>query len=134
MKQNLYSFSLFLNTYNFPIFKNSRRKTFWVVLIFDGFSIFRIFFSPFYGWVTFPESAEFSMRFWRCLLSKLKFLLQISLTGDGLFGAKSLWANHSIFFFHHLVRSHHSTDLDFFRSTDYRAQSADCLTFFSLSF
>ena len=33
--------SLFFNTYNFPIFKNCRRKTVWVVRIFDGFLIFR---------------------------------------------------------------------------------------------
>ena len=49
--KNLYSFSLFLNTCNFPIFKNCRRKTAWVVLIFDRFSIFQISFSPFYRWV-----------------------------------------------------------------------------------
>ena len=39
-----------------------------------------------------------------------------------------------LFLFNHLVRSHHLIDLDFFRSTYYRAQSEDSLTFFPLPF
>ena len=57
IKQNLYTFSLFffLNTYNFSILKNCRRKTIWVVLIFDGFSIFRFLSLFFTGEWVFPE-------------------------------------------------------------------------------
>ena len=112
MKQNLYNFSLFLNTYNFSILKNCRRKTVWVVLIFDGFSIFRFFSLFFMGECLFPELVDISDLVLTLTLSKLNFtlftgelsgdgwiqhvvlmlasvqtkiLLQISLTGDGLF-------------------------------------------------
>ena len=112
MKQDLFSFSFsFLNTYNFPIFRNCRRKTVWVVLIFDKFQYSNSFLS-FLRVSDLSESAEISVflsltsvqklcstlftgDFPRSQLNsaclsnadfcpKLKILLQISLTGNGL--------------------------------------------------
>ena len=75
MKYNIYSFS-FLNTYNFPIFKIWRRKTVWPVLIFDGFSIFRVFFSLFFtGECLFPRLADLGDLVLTLALSKLNFTL-----------------------------------------------------------
>ena len=132
------TFKVFLNTYNFPIFKIWKRKMVWTVLLFNGFSIFR-FYLFLRGSYLFPELAEISILFqrwicpnWRfysfygwaisfrsCLqhfvstpdLSKLKILLQFFLTRAGLFGAKILLTNHSTF---PLPPPRRMIDLDFF--------------------
>ena len=131
MKQNLDSFSLFfLNTYNFPIFKNCRRKTVWVVLIFDRFSIFR-FLSLFFTVECLPGAGWSQRSGSNAGFIQTKILLQISLTRDGLFRAKSLWTNHPTFPLSPPCRVTPFNDLDFFRSPDQRAQSAESLRFLS---
>ena len=62
----------------------------------------------------FPELADLSNLVAMLDLSKLKILLQISLTHAGLFDAKIVSTNHSTFPLHHLAESCHSIDLDFF--------------------
>ena len=84
MKQNLFSFSLsFFNTYNFPIFRNCRRKTVEVVLIFDEFQCSNSFLS-FLQVSDLSDSAEISVFLSLTSVQKLKILLQISLTGNGI--------------------------------------------------
>ena len=129
--------------------------------IFDGFRMFRFLSFYFYGWVTFRDGGyqhvvltDFCPKLCSTLCTgdfprsrlnsaclsnadfcpKLKILLQISPRGNSIFGAKSLWTNHSTFLFHYPVRSCYSIDLDFFRSTDYWSQSACSLTFFRIPF
>ena len=155
MKQNplssshFFFFFFFLLTYNFPIFWKGRRKTVYVVLVFDEV-YFRFLSLFFYGWVTSPKSAEsasFSADF--CPKTKDSFygrfspeltvnrhlspptsvpktedsFSQISLTEKWHFGAKGLWANHLTFSFsHYSIRSRYSSDLDScFCSTDCRS-------------
>ena len=92
------TFTFFFNAYNFPIFKTWKRKTFWAVLFFDGFSTSRFFLLlSFYGWAIFSWSCWNQHLVPMLDLSKLKILLQISLTRAGLFGAKILSTNHSTF-------------------------------------
>ena len=68
------TFTVFLNTYNFPIFKIWKRKTVWVVLVFDGFSTSRFFFSLFLR-VSYilPELAEISILFQCWIYPNLRF-------------------------------------------------------------
>ena len=65
---------------------------------------------------------------------KLKILLQISLTGNGILVRRVGGPIIRLFLFHYPVRSRYSIDLDFYRSTDYRLQCAGSWTFFPIPF
>ena len=95
MKQNLFGFSLFLNTCNFPIFRNLYKENRFSCTYLWRISLSR-FLSLFYGRGT--SRSRRSQRVSRLTsVQRLKIHFQISLTEKWHFGAKGLWVNHLTF-------------------------------------
>ena len=123
MKQNLYSFSLFFWIHiTFQYLRIVEGKRFELYLSLTGFRFFRFLSLLFTGdwpsWSRLNSACCSNAGFcpnWRSSFSRVMAFLARRACGPII----------RLFLFHHLAGSRHLIDLDFFRSTDFRAQSAD---------